>query len=236
MARATPAQLPIYPPRFVPLGTDHHQAAFVRHAGPELNVGAAAGHVRRNRDRARLTGARHDFRLLHMILGVQHVVRNFFTLEHSAEQLARLHTDRADQHRLLPRVTIFDLVDDGIVFLTPRLVDAIVGIFALHWPVRRNDVDVELVNVVEFVRLGLGRASHTGELFIKPEIILNRNGGQRLRLAIDLHAFLCFNRLMQTVAPAAPRHFAPGELIDNHDFVIFNDVLNVFFEQAVCSQ
>src|SRR5260370_34148158 len=90
LARATPAQLSIYPASFVPLGADHHQTARCRYARTELNVGAAAGHVGRNRDCPRLTSTRDDLRLLHMIFGVQHVVRNFFAFEHSAEQLSRL--------------------------------------------------------------------------------------------------------------------------------------------------
>ena len=43
---------------------------------PELDVGAAAGHVRGDRHRARLPGARDDLRLLLVVLGVQHVVRD----------------------------------------------------------------------------------------------------------------------------------------------------------------
>ena len=38
---------------------------------------------------------------------------------------------------------------------------------------------------------------------------------------------------MQPIAPASPRHLAPGEFINDHDLVVFDDVLNVFLEQAV---
>ena len=77
-----------------------------------------------------------------------------------------------------------------------------------HRPIRRDDGDVELVDVVEFVRLGFRRAGHAGELLVKPEIILDRDRGERLRFAIDLHAFLGFDRLVQAVAPAPARHLA----------------------------
>ena len=43
-----------------------------------------------------------DLGFLHVILRVQHGVRNFFALQHAAEQLARLDADRADQNRLRP--------------------------------------------------------------------------------------------------------------------------------------
>ena len=162
-----------------------------------------------------------------MKLRVQDVVRNFFPLQHSAEQLRRFHAHRADQDRLLLGVAFFDLVDDGVVFLAARFVDAIVRILARHRPVRRDDVDVELVDVVKLGRFGVGGAGHAGEFVVEPEIILDRDRRERLRLAIDLHAFLRFDRLVQPVAPAAPRHFAAGVFIDDDDFVFLDDVGDV---------
>src|SRR5256885_16981089 len=66
LARATSAQLPIDPARFVALGADNKQSAPVGHAFAELNVGAAAGHVRRNRNRSRLARALDDLSFLHV--------------------------------------------------------------------------------------------------------------------------------------------------------------------------
>src|SRR5205823_8774234 len=60
LARAASAQLPVDPARFMALGADNEKSASVCHAVTELNVRAAAGHVRRDRDRPRLTGALHD--------------------------------------------------------------------------------------------------------------------------------------------------------------------------------
>ena len=92
-------------------------------------------------------------------------------------------------------------------------------------PVRRDDGDVEFVDVVELVRFGLRRAGHAGELLVKPEIILDRDRGERLRLAIDLHAFLRLDGLVQAVAPAAARHVAAGVFVDDDDLVFLDDVL-----------
>src|SRR5256886_9945195 len=52
----------------------------------------------------------------------------------------------------------------------------------------------------------------------RSEVVLESDGGERLVLALDLDAFLGFHGLVQAVAPAAPRHQASGELIDNHHF------------------
>ena len=95
---------------------------------------------------------------------------------------------------------------------------------------------VQFVNVVKLGRFGFGGAGHAGELLVKPEIILNRDRRQGLRLAIDLHAFLGFDRLVQTIAPAAARHFAAGVFVDDDDLVFLDDVLDVFLEKAVGAQ
>src|ERR1700682_1265100 len=123
LPRATSAQLPVDATRLVPLRANNEKSAPVRNAIAELNVGAAAGHVGGNRHGPRLTRALHDFRLLHVVLGVEDVVRYFFPLQHPAEQLGSLHAHGADQNRLGSRVAFLDLIDDGIVFFAARLVD-----------------------------------------------------------------------------------------------------------------
>ena len=52
----------------------HHRRLRLGDALAEFDVGAAAGHVRRDRDRARLTRVRDDLRLALVVLRVQHVV------------------------------------------------------------------------------------------------------------------------------------------------------------------
>ena len=46
----------------------------------EHDIGAAACHVGRDRDRAEVTGLRDDFGLFFVVLGVQNVMRDTFTL------------------------------------------------------------------------------------------------------------------------------------------------------------
>ena len=96
--------------------------------------------------------------------------------------------------------------------------------------------DVELVDVVELCGFRLGGAGHARQLLVKAEVILNRDRRQRLRFAIDLNAFLRFDRLVQSIAPAAARHFAAREFIDDDDLVLLDDVLDVLFEEAVGAQ
>ena len=85
-------------------------------------------------------------------------------------------------------------------------------------PVGGDHDDFQLVNLLEFGRFGFRRTGHAGQLLVHAEIVLEGDGGERLILALDLDAFLGFHGLVQAVAPAAARHQASGELVDDDDF------------------
>ena len=76
-------------------------------------------------------------------------------------------------------------------------------------------IDVQLVDLLELGRLGLGRAGHAGQLLVHAEVVLEGDGGQRLVLALDLDAFLGLDGLVQAVGPAPAGHQAAGELVDD---------------------
>jgi hypothetical protein len=89
---------------------------------------------------------------------------------------------------------------------------------------------------VELRGVGFGGAGHAAELLIEAEVVLNGDGGERLGLGVDLHAFLGFHGLMQSIAPAATGHFAARLRIDDDDFVVLDDVFDVLFIQRVGTQ
>ena len=99
--------------------------------------------------------------------------------------------------------------------------------------VRRNDDDVELVDLGEFFRLGLGRAGHARELLVFAEVVLEGDGRERLILALDLHLLLGLDGLVQPVAPAAARHQAARELVDDDDLAVLDHVVDVELEDRV---
>src|SRR6266508_3027127 len=84
--RAAP-ELVVDAPRFVALGAEHVEAAEVDDALVELDVDAAAGHVRRDRDRSPLACVLDDLRLALVLLRVQDVVRDPLSREELREVL-----------------------------------------------------------------------------------------------------------------------------------------------------
>ena len=102
LARAAAAQLPVDAPRLVALGADDVEPAEFADALAEFDVGAAARHVRRDRDRAALAGARDDVGLLLVELRVEHGV-NHAGAPQMGQHLRGLDAHSAHEHGL-PRL------------------------------------------------------------------------------------------------------------------------------------
>ena len=104
---------------------------------------------------------------------------------------------------------------------------------AQHLAVGGDDDDLELVDLVELGGLGLGGSGHAGELLIEAEVVLEGDGGEGLVFLADGHAFLGFDGLVQAIGPAATRHEAAGELVDDDDLALFDHVLDVALVEVV---
>ena len=92
---------------------------------------------------------------------------------------------------------------------------------------------LELVDLVELVRLGGRRAGHAGELLVQAEVVLDRDRRDRDVLGLDLHALLGLDRLVQALRPAPALHDAAGELVDDLDLAVLDDVLDVALVQRL---
>ena len=149
------------------------------------------------------------------------------------ELLGLLDRGGADQDRLAAAAAVGDLRDDGARLLVDGAVDLVVLVGAVHRHVGGHLEHIELVDVEELVGLGGGGAGHAGQLLVKPEVVLERDGCQRLVLGLDLDMLLGLERLMQPVGVAPALHHAAGELVDDDDFAVLDDVVAVAQEQLV---
>ena len=140
---------------------------------------------------------------------------------------------RADEHRLAGLVPLGDVVDDGGELRVLALVDEVGLVAADHRLVRRDRHDAELVGLVQLVGLGLGRAGHPGQLLVEPEVVLQRDRGQRLVLLLDLHALLGLDGLVHALVVAPALQHAAGELVDDHHVAVVDDVVAVALEQLL---
>ena len=99
--------------------------------------------------------------------------------------------------------------------------------------VGRDGHDLEAVDVAELLGFGRRRTGHAGEVLVEAEVVLEGDRGQRLVLGLDLDVFLGLQRLVQALGIAAARHHAAGELVDDHHFVVADDVVLVLVEHLV---
>ncbi len=126
LAARAAAELVVDAAGLVALGAEHVEPAEPADLVVDLDVDAAAGHVRRDRDRADLTCVLDDLGLARVLLRVQHLVRDALALQQLAEELRGLDGDRPDEHRLARRVALLDVGDDGGELALDRLEDQVV--------------------------------------------------------------------------------------------------------------
>ena len=144
-------------------------------------------------------------------------MRQLLFLQQLGNDFGVLDRRRADQHRLPALEAFADVGNRGVVLFLGGLVHAVELVVALAGLVGRDDHGLETVDVLEFVGLGVGRAGHARQLVVQAKVVLERDGGQRLVLGLDRHAFLGFHRLVQAIGPAAAAHQAAGEFVDDDD-------------------
>ncbi len=107
------------------------------------------------------------------------------------------------------------------------LVDDVGLVGADHRPVGRDRHHAELVDLVQLGRLGLGRTGHAGELVVEAEVVLQRDGGERLVLVLDRHPLLGLDGLVHALVVAAAVQHAAGELVDDQHLAVGDDVVPV---------
>ena len=92
---------------------------------------------------------------------------------------------------------------------------------------------MQAIDVVELSGFRFGGARHAPELVVEAEVVLNRNGSERLGFAVDLYPFLCLDGLVEAITPTAAGHLSPGVFIHDDDFVFLDDVLHAAVGQRL---
>ena len=202
----------------------------------KLDVSAAPGHVGGDGDRAGNAGLGDDLCLLGMEARIQHLMFDLAAFQNRRKRLGFLDADRTDKHRLAALAAIGDQIDDGVIALFAGPVDLVIMVDPLHLDIGRDGGNLEPVDFREFASLGHRRAGHAGQLFIKPEIILEGDRGDRLVLGLDLDSLTRLDGLMKPLREAPAFHCPAGELIDDHDLAVLDHVMAVALEQLVRPQ
>ncbi len=103
------------------------------------------------------------------------------------ELLGALDGHGADQARLAGLMANGHVIGHGMELRIDGAIDQIVLIDTFYLLVRRDGHDRQLVDLAELRVLGHGGTGHAGELLVEAEVVLQRDGGQRLVLLAHLH-------------------------------------------------
>ena len=199
----------------------------------EDNIGTAACHVGRDGHRAVLTCLGDDLGFLVVLLRVENVVRNTAALEHLREQLGFFDRNSTDKHRLTLLVRLDDLVDYRVELAALGLEYGVGKILTDNGLVGRNLDNVELVDLLELLALGLTCTCHARQLAVQTEVVLEGDCRERLALALNLYALLSLDSLVQTLVEASAVHQTACELVDDDDLAVLDNVVNVELHYAV---
>ena len=202
----------------------------------KLDVGAAPSHVGGDGDGTGHACLGDDLRLFGVEARIQHLMLNPAAFQNRRKRLRFLDADRADKHRLATLAAIGDQINDSVVTFLACPVDLVIMIDPFHLDIGRDGGHLEPVDFREFASLGHRRAGHAGQLVIEPEIILERDRGNRLVLGLDLDTLARLDGLMKPFREAPPLHCPAGEFIDDHHLAALDHVMGVALEQLVRPQ
>ena len=121
--------------------------------------------------------------------------------------------------------------DDSTKFTGFGAENEIVFIDTDNWAVRWNLNYVEGIDLLELFSFGKGSTSHTRELIVKTEEVLERDGRKSHRFFFNHDTFFGFNSLVETFAVAATLHETTGVFVYNNNFAgISDDIVAVALE------
>jgi len=217
----------------VALSTDDGQTTSSLHLRRQLDISTTTSHVGGDGDGGRLTSESYDVSLFLVQLSVQHLTGDMTHVEHLLQQFGYLNGGCTHQNGATSLTHLHNLVDDRIILLASRLVDAVVHIVTDHGLVGRNLNNIQLIDVPELASLRRSGTRHTSQLVVHAEVVLQRDGGKGLSSSLDLHVLLSLDSLVQAIAPATTFHDTTCLLVDNLYLTVDDHIFVVLVEHAV---
>ena len=163
----------------------------------KYDVSTAARHVGGDGDHAGASSLGDNFRLLLVVLGVQHFVIDLLLFKRLGELFGRLNRRGAHQNGRATVSTGAHILDYGFKLFFPGKIHQIIRVIPTHRHIGRDHHAVQTIDLAEFKGLGIGGPGHSGQLVVDAKEVLKGGRGQGLALTLDLYPFLGLNGLMQ---------------------------------------
>ena len=147
--------------------------------------------------------------------------------EQLGQLLALVDRSRADQHGPVLRKLRDRIVDDRVPLLLRRAEHERRQLLANRRAVRRNRLDVHLVDLPQLAAAGRRRAGHAAQPLVPQKQILHGDPRRLVRRERDLDAFLRLDRLVNAGPPLPPLGQPAREFVDDHDLAVANHVVPI---------
>ena len=167
---------------------------------------------------------------------IQDLMRYLAHLKHLGEHLRNLHAGGTYKNGASTGAHEFNLLDDCLIFLSLGAINTVVHVLTNNGTIGRNLNHIELVDVPELACLCDCSTRHTSQFVVHAEVVLQGYGSVSLCGSLHLNMLLCFDSLMQSVAPTTSFHDTASLFIYNLDFAILNDILVIEVEHCVSLQ
>ena len=141
-----------------------------------------------------------------------------------------------NQYWLTVLVALFNVSYDSFKLSVNSAIDQVIKVFTLNGTIRWNNLNRNVINLTELRVLSHCSTSHTRELVIHEEVILERNSCQSLILFTYLNVLFCLNCLVKTLRITAAFHNTTSKLVNNLDFTVNDNILLVTMEHVLSLQ
>ena len=128
---------------------------------------------------------------------------------------------------------LHDVVDHSAELAGFGLEDQVALVQTGQRAVGGNGDHLEAVDACQFGRFGLSRSGHAGQLVVEAKVVLEGDRRECLVLLLDRHPLLGFHGLVDAVRPAPALEYSAGELVDDPDLAIHDDVVLVAFVELL---
>ena len=199
----------------------------------EHNISTTSCHVCSDCNSSEFTCLSYDFSFFCVVFCVKNFMLDTFSFQHCRKKFWFFNWNSTNKYRLTFLITFNDFINNCMEFTLFSTVNLVIVIYSFNRFVCRNSNNIELIDFLEFIFLGHSSTGHTWKLAVQTEEILERNCSKRLRLTSNLYAFLSFNSLMQTIIETTSEHKTACKFINNDNFTVFNNVVNISFHNTM---
>ena len=197
------------------------------------NISTTTSHICCDSNSTELTSLSDDFSFFFVIFSIENIVLDTLFLEQRTENLGLFDRNCTNKNRLTVFVSLHNILYESFKLALLCFEDSIREVDSLDRFICRNFYNIKLVNFLKFCFFGHSSTSHTRELFIHTEVILECDSSKSFAFTLNLNAFLSFNSLMQAFIVSSAIHKTACAFVNDDNFSVLDNIINILTHNAM---